>query len=127
MDLAALLFRVHRRSAEHHAWLTIEQFAVLSYLGSTPVVREADILARFDDRPAVILRQVLALERRGLVDRRQAGPGGGRDELRLTRAGRDALATVDDARAEAVAARLASWTPAEIAAFAAVLRRYVGG
>lgn len=126
-DLAALLRSTLCRSAEHHVWLTIEQFAVLSYLGSTPVVRKADILAEFDDRPAVIMRQVMALERRGFVDRREPGLGADRDDLRLTTGGRDARAAVEDSRTDAVSARLANRTPAEIASLRAMLRRYVGG
>lgn len=85
-----------RRRIEPHVWLTIEQFAVLDYLRCKEGVAQADIVEESDDSTAVIVRQVEALERRGLLRRR---PLAHRDEvLELTDTGHQVLAAAFKSR-----------------------------
>ena len=69
-------------------------------------------------------RQVAALERAGLVERRQDPEDHRVQVLHLTEAGRHILGQVTVSRRAAVGERLADWSPEDLERFAGYLVRY---
>lgn len=123
-----LLIRQVKRSAERHRPEMIVDMAgyhVLAYLDVEGPQRAGDIATAFGSDPSTISRQVSALVRTGLVERR-ADPGDGRASLlAATDEGVRVIETERRRRARVIASVLGDWSPDDRAALTGLLTRFL--
>lgn len=123
-----LLIRQVKRSAERHRPEMIVDMAgyhVLAYLDVEGPQRAGDIATAFGSDPSTISRQVAALVRTGLVERR-ADPGDGRASLlAATDEGVRVIETERRRRARVIASVLGDWSPDDRAALTGLLTRFL--
>lgn len=118
--------RVHRViAAEIHRMVGVPstQVGILFSIGSADGLRVNELAEMHLVDPSVASRQVAPLEKEGLVERRPDPRDGRAAQLRVTDAGRDAMARALAAYHDAARPALRSWTTEEIVDTVAVLRR----
>ena len=122
-----LLVRQVKRSAERHRPEMIVDMAgyhVLVYLNVEGPQRSGELATAFHADPSTISRQVSALVKAGLVERR-ADPGDGRASLlAATEAGVRVIDTERRRRAQVIAAVLGGWSADDRAALTDLLHRF---
>ncbi len=123
-DLAVISRRARARTASLEPTLTFVEHTLLAHIADG-TSRAADLADLFGMDKSTISRQLASLIAAGQLRR---GPRQGRDgqALELTDAGRAVLQRATKTQTEVVAARVSSWTAADIATFAALLDRYAG-
>lgn len=89
--------------------------------------RATDLAAHYALDKSTVSRQVAALERAALIERRQAPDDHRVQFLQLTDAGRRILAQVTESRRAAFRERLAQWPGEDLERFAEYLARYNAG
>ncbi|MEJ8281343.1 MarR family winged helix-turn-helix transcriptional regulator [Pseudonocardia spirodelae] len=123
-----LLIRQVKRSAERHRPEMIVDMAgyhVLAHLHFGGPQRAGEVAAAFHSDPSTISRQVSALVKSGLVERR-ADPGDGRASLlAATGDGIRVIETERRRRARAIATVLAAWSPDDRQALTGMLGRFL--
>jgi DNA-binding MarR family transcriptional regulator len=99
-------------------------YAVLESLHRLGPSRQRDLVSGLCVEKAAVSRAVTQLVELGLVERVDDPDDGRGHQLALTKVGARRIAGVLADRRAVFAARLADWTPEEIAAFVGMLERY---
>ncbi|MEU3346836.1 MarR family winged helix-turn-helix transcriptional regulator [Streptomyces sp. NPDC006700] len=116
--------RARASAGRMHPELSLVSYTLLGHLEESGGCRATDLAAHYALDKSTVSRQVSALERAGLVERR-TDPGDHRVQvLHLTAAGRRILARVTESRRAAFHARLAGWPEDDLERFAGYLTRY---
>ncbi|MEU4035429.1 MarR family winged helix-turn-helix transcriptional regulator [Streptomyces collinus] len=119
--------RARASAGRMHPELSLVSYTLLGHLEESGGCRATDLAAHYALDKSTVSRQVAALERAGLIERRQ-DPGDHRVQvLHLTGAGRDILGQVTRSRRAAFRDRLAGWPEDDLVRFAAYLERYNAG
>ncbi|MFE9622710.1 MarR family winged helix-turn-helix transcriptional regulator [Streptomyces sp. NPDC006527] len=107
-----------------HPELSLVSYTLLGHLEGSGGCRATDLAAHHALDKSTVSRQVAALERAGLVERRQDPEDHRVRLLRLTGEGRGVLAQVTESRRTAFRERLARWPQEDLERFAEYLVRY---
>lgn len=123
-ELTAFARRARASAGRMHPELSLVSYTLLGHLEDSGGCRATDLAAHYALDKSTVSRQVTALERAGLIERRLAAEDHRVQELRLTEAGTRILAQVTERRREAFRDRLADWPGEDLARFADYLARY---
>ncbi|MFF0156418.1 MarR family winged helix-turn-helix transcriptional regulator [Streptomyces sp. NPDC005263] len=126
-EMTAFARRARASAGRMHPQLSLVSYTLLGHLEESGGCRATDLAAHYALDKSTVSRQVTALQRAGLVERRRDPEDHRVQVLHLTEAGRSILAEVTVSRRAAVRERLADWTPDDLERFAACLVRYNAG
>ncbi|MFI9169890.1 MarR family winged helix-turn-helix transcriptional regulator [Streptomyces lincolnensis] len=118
--------RARASAGRMHPELSLVSYTLLGHLEESGGCRATDLAAYYALDKSTVSRQVSALERAGLVERRQDPEDHRVQVLDLTEAGRRILAQVTVRRRAAVRERLEDWSQEDLDRFAGYLVRYNG-
>ncbi|MGW3204177.1 MarR family winged helix-turn-helix transcriptional regulator [Streptomyces sp. NPDC001135] len=116
--------RARASAGRMHPELSLVSYTLLGHLEEQAGCRATDLAAHYALDKSTVSRQVAALERTGLIERRPDPEDARVQVLHLTRAGREILAQVTRSRRAAFRERLADWPEEDLVRFAAYLERY---
>jgi DNA-binding MarR family transcriptional regulator len=116
--------RARASAGRMHPELSLVSYTLLGHLEESGGCRATDLAAHYALDKSTVSRQVAALERAGLIERRLDPEDHRVQVLHLTEAGRRILAQVTESRRAAFRERLADWPEADLARFADYLVRY---
>ncbi|MFJ4616706.1 MarR family winged helix-turn-helix transcriptional regulator [Streptomyces sp. NPDC088812] len=123
-EMTVFARRARASAGRLHPELSLVSYTLLGHLEESGGCRATDLAAHYALDKSTVSRQVAALERAALVERRE-DPGDHRVRLlHLTGSGRRVLAHVTDRRRAAFRERLARWPEEDLERFAAYLTRY---
>lgn len=123
-EMTAFARRARATAARMHPELSLVSYTLLSHLEYEGGCRATDLAAHYTLDKSTISRQVGALEKAGLVERRLDPADHRVHVLHLTGRGVEVLAQVTDARRVAFRERLAEWNEPDLEKFAECLLRY---
>jgi len=126
-EMTAFARRSRASAGRMHPELSLVSYTLLGHLEESGGGRATDLAAHYALDKSTVSRQVSALERAGLVERRPDPDDHRVHVLHLTDAGRIILARVTERRRTAFQERLADWQEEDLARFAAYLVRYNAG
>ncbi|MDN3024206.1 MarR family winged helix-turn-helix transcriptional regulator [Streptomyces sp. S.PB5] len=116
--------RARASAGRMHPELSLVSYTLLGHLEERDGCRATDLAAHHALDKSTVSRQVTALERARLVERRRDPEDHRVHVLHLTEAGRRILAQVTESRKAAFQERLAEWPEEDLARFADYLVRY---
>ncbi|MEV6194910.1 MarR family winged helix-turn-helix transcriptional regulator [Streptomyces sp. NPDC051920] len=116
--------RARASAGRMHPELSLVSYTLLGHLEEVGGCRATDLAAHYALDKSTVSRQVTALERAGLVERRMDPEDHRVQVLDLTAAGTEILSQVTHSRRLAFRERLAGWPDEDLARFAAYLLRY---
>ncbi|MFE2530856.1 MarR family winged helix-turn-helix transcriptional regulator [Streptomyces sp. NPDC059371] len=116
--------RARASAGRMHPELSLVSYTLLGHLEEVGGCRATDLAAHYALDKSTVSRQVAALERAGLVERRMDPDDHRVQLLYLTAAGTEILSQVTHSRRSAFRERLAGWPDEDLARFAAYLLRY---
>ncbi|MEU9480991.1 MarR family winged helix-turn-helix transcriptional regulator [Streptomyces sp. NPDC048191] len=116
--------RARASAGRMHPELSLVSYTLLGHLEEQGGCRATDLAAHYALDKSTVSRQVAALERAGLIERRLDPEDHRVQVLDLTEAGREILAQVTHSRRAAFRERLANWPEEDLVRFAAYLERY---
>ncbi|MEV7890513.1 MarR family winged helix-turn-helix transcriptional regulator [Streptomyces sp. NPDC088357] len=116
--------RARASAGRMHPELSLVSYTLLGHLEERDGCRATDLAAHYALDKSTVSRQVAALERAALVERRQDPEDHRVQVLHLTETGRQILAQVTVSRRAAFRERLANWPEEDLARFADYLVRY---
>ncbi|XUL94422.1 MarR family winged helix-turn-helix transcriptional regulator [Streptomyces galilaeus] len=116
--------RARASAGRLHPELSLVSYTLLSHLEERDGRRATDLAAHYALDKSTVSRQVAALERAGLIERRPDPEDHRVQVLHLTDAGRRILAQVTENRQAAFRERLADWPEEDLRRFAGYLERY---
>ena len=116
--------RARASAGRMHPELSLVSYTLLGHLEERDGCRATDLAAHYALDKSTVSRQVAALERAALVERRQDPEDHRVQVLHLTETGRQILAHVTVSRRAAFRERLANWPEEDLARFADYLVRY---
>lgn len=119
--------RARASAGRMHPELSLVSYTLLGHLEERGGCRATDLAAHYALDKSTVSRQVAALERAGLIERRLDPEDHRVQVLHLTDAGQDILAQVTRSRRTAFQERLADWPEEDLVRFAAYLERYNAG
>ncbi|MEU2715550.1 MarR family winged helix-turn-helix transcriptional regulator [Streptomyces sp. NPDC007205] len=119
--------RARASAGRMHPELSLVSYTLLSHLEEQAGCRATDLAAHYALDKSTVSRQVAALERAGLIERRPDPEDARVQVLHLTQAGREILAQVTRSRRAAFRERLADWPEEDLVRFAAYLEQYNAG
>ncbi|MET8978223.1 MarR family winged helix-turn-helix transcriptional regulator [Streptomyces sp. NPDC004539] len=122
--MTAFARRARASAGRLHPELTLVSYTLLGHLEESDGGRATDLAAHYGLDKSTISRQVTALERAGLIERRPDPADLRVHGLHLTDAGRRILAQVTESRRGAFRERLVGWEEADLERFAGYLVRY---
>ncbi|MEV0224874.1 MarR family winged helix-turn-helix transcriptional regulator [Streptomyces sp. NPDC050704] len=123
-EMTAFARRARASAGRLHPELSLVSYTLLGHLEESGGCRATDLAAHYALDKSTVSRQVGALERAGLIERR-ADPQDQRVQvLHLTSAGTEILAQVSESRRLAFHERLAGWPEEDLERFAGYLLRY---
>nr|WP_164395380.1 MarR family winged helix-turn-helix transcriptional regulator [Streptomyces harenosi] len=122
--MTAFARRARASAGRMHPELSLVSYTLLGHLEERGGCRATDLAAHYALDKSTVSRQVAALERAGLVERRLDAEDHRVQVLYLTEAGRRILAQVTESRRTAFRERLADWPEEDLVRFAAYLERY---
>ncbi|MDG9719669.1 MarR family winged helix-turn-helix transcriptional regulator [Streptomyces sp. DH24] len=122
--MTAFARRARASAGRMHPELSLVSYTLLGHLEERGGCRATDLAAHYALDKSTVSRQVSALERAGLVERRRHTEDHRVQVLHLTEAGRRILAQVTESRRAAVRQRLTDWPAEDLERFAAYLLRY---
>ncbi|MFI9756940.1 MarR family winged helix-turn-helix transcriptional regulator [Streptomyces sp. NPDC051963] len=125
-EMTAFARRARASAGRMHPELSLVSYTLLGHLEESGGCRATDLAAHYALDKSTVSRQVAALERTGLIERRLDPEDHRVQVLHLTEAGRDILAQVTESRRAAFRERLADWPEEDLERFAAYLERYNG-
>ncbi|MHC0429276.1 MarR family winged helix-turn-helix transcriptional regulator [Streptomyces sp. O3] len=125
--MTAFARRARATAARMHPELSLVSFTLLSHLEHQQGCRATDLAAYYTLDKSTISRQVAALEKADLVERRLDPDDHRVQVLHLTERGAGVLAQVTDSRRAAFRERLAEWGAPDLERFAEYLLRYNAG
>jgi DNA-binding MarR family transcriptional regulator len=123
-EMTAFARRARASAGRMHPELSLVSYTLLGHLEERGGCRATDLAAHYALDKSTVSRQVAALERTGLIERRLAPDDHRVQVLHLTDAGRHLLARVTESRRAAFRERLADWPEEDLARFAEYLIRY---
>src|SRR6266545_3515151 len=123
-EMTAFARRARASAGRMHPELTLVSYTLLGHLEERDGCRATDLAAHYALDKSTVSRQVAALERSGLIERRLDPEDHRVQVLHLTEACRRILAQVTESRRVAFRERLAGWPEEDLARFAAYLLRY---
>lgn len=123
-EMTAFARRARASAGRLHPELSLVSYTLLGHLEERDGCRATDLAAYYALDKSTVSRQVAALERAGLIERRQDPEDHRVQVLHLTGAGRRILGRVTVSRRAAVAERLADWSQEDLERFAGYLVRY---
>lgn len=123
-EMTAFARRARATAARMHPELSLVSYTLLSHLEHQGGCRATDLAAHYTLDKSTISRQVGALEKAGLVERRLDPADHRVHVLHLTDRGVEVLAQVTDARRVAFRERLTDWGESDLGKFAEYLLRY---
>ncbi|MFI6405559.1 MarR family winged helix-turn-helix transcriptional regulator [Streptomyces sp. NPDC050548] len=122
--MTAFARRARASAGRLHPELSLVSYTLLSHLEERDGRRATDLAAHYALDKSTVSRQVAALERAGLIERRPDAEDHRVQVLHLTEAGRRILARVTANRQAAFRERLADWPEEDLRRFAGYLERY---
>ncbi len=125
-EMTAFARRARASAGRMHPELSLVSYTLLGQLEESGGCRATDLAAHYALDKSTVSRQVAALERTELIERRLAPADHRVQVLHLTDAGRNILAQVTESRRTAFRERLADWPTEDLERFAAYLVRYNG-
>ena len=123
-EMTAFARRSRASAGRMHPELSLVSYTLLGHLEESGGCRATDLAAHYALDKSTVSRQVAALERAGLIERRVDPEDHRVQVLELTEAGTRILAQVTESRRIAFRERLADWPAADLERFAAYLVRY---
>ncbi|MCT9140211.1 MarR family transcriptional regulator [Streptomyces violarus] len=126
-EMTVFARRARAAAGRMHPELSLVSYTLLGHLEESGGCRATDLAAHYALDKSTVSRQVAALERAGLIERRPAAEDQRVLVLQLTEAGRRILAQVTESRRAAFRERLADWPAEDLALFADCLVRYNAG
>jgi DNA-binding MarR family transcriptional regulator len=123
-EMTVFARRARASAGRLHPELSLVSYTLLGHLEERDGCRATDLAAHYALDKSTVSRQVAALERAGLVERRQDPEDHRVQVLHLTESGRHILGQVTVSRRAAVGERLADWSPEDLERFAGYLVRY---
>ncbi len=119
--------RARASAGRMHPELSLVSYTLLGHLEERGGCRATDLAAHYALDKSTVSRQVAALERAGLIERRLDAEDHRVQVLHLTEAGQEILAQVTRSRRAAFRERLVDWPEEDLVRFAAYLERYNAG
>ena len=116
--------RARASAGRMHPELSLVSYTLLGHLEESGGCRATDLAAHYALDKSTVSRQVAALERARLIERRLDPEDHRVQVLHLTGAGEEILAQVTRSRRAAFRERLADWPEEDLTRFAAYLERY---
>ncbi|GHF56706.1 MarR family transcriptional regulator [Streptomyces thermodiastaticus] len=123
-ELTVFARRARASAGRMHPELSLVSYTLLGHLEESGGCRATDLARHYALDKSTISRQVTALERAGLIERRLDPEDHRVQVLQLTDAGRRILAQVTESRRAAFHERLADWPAEDLDRFAGYLTRY---
>ncbi|MFJ1961224.1 MarR family winged helix-turn-helix transcriptional regulator [Streptomyces massasporeus] len=123
-EMTVFARRARAAAGRMHPELSLVSYTLLGHLEEVGGCRATDLAAHYVLDKSTVSRQVTALERAGLIERRPDAADQRVQVLHLTRAGRHILAQVTESRRAAFRERLTDWPAEDLSRFAAYLVRY---
>ena len=123
-EMTSFARRARATAGRVHPELSLVSYTLLGHLEERGGCRATDLAAHYALDKSTVSRQVAALLRSGLIERRLAPEDHRVQLLHLTRAGTEILAQVTASRHVAFGERLAGWSEDDLVRFAAYLLRY---
>jgi DNA-binding MarR family transcriptional regulator len=123
-EMTAFARRARASAGRMHPELSLVSYTLLGHLEERDGCRATDLAAHYALDKSTVSRQVAALERAALVERRPDPEDHRVQVLHLTATGRRILAQVTESRRAAFQERLADWPKEDLARFADYLVRY---
>ncbi|MFI7294747.1 MarR family winged helix-turn-helix transcriptional regulator [Streptomyces sp. NPDC050121] len=123
-EMTVFARRARASAGRLHPELSLVSYTLLGHLEEVGGCRATDLAAHYALDKSTVSRQVAALERAALIERRQDPEDHRVQVLHLTDVGRHILAQVTESRRTAFRERLAQWPPEDLARFAEYLTRY---
>lgn len=123
-ELTAFARRARASAGRMHPELSLVSYTLLGHLEESGGCRATDLAAHYALDKSTVSRQVAALERAGLIERRLHPDDHRVQVLALTATGTQILAQVTESRREAFRERLLGWAEDDLERFAAYLLRY---
>ncbi|GAB1331157.1 MarR family winged helix-turn-helix transcriptional regulator [Streptomyces sennicomposti] len=123
-EMTVFARRARASAGRMHPELSLVSYTLLGHLEERGGCRATDLAAHYALDKSTVSRQVGALERTGLIERRLDPEDHRVQVLHLTDAGRQILAQVTESRRAAFRERLADWPAEDLERFAGYLTRY---
>lgn len=123
-EMTVFARRARASAGRLHPELSLVSYTLLGHLEERDGCRATDLAAHYALDKSTVSRQVTALERAGLLERRPDPEDHRVQVLHLTEAGRSILGQVTVSRRAAVGERLAEWSEEDLERFAGYLVRY---
>ncbi|MFJ7176053.1 MarR family winged helix-turn-helix transcriptional regulator [Streptomyces massasporeus] len=123
-EMTVFARRARAAAGRMHPELTLVSYTLLGHLEEVGGCRATDLAAHYALDKSTVSRQVSALERAGLIERRPDAADQRVQVLHLTQAGRHILAQVTESRRAAFRERLTDWPAEDLSRFAEYLVRY---
>ncbi|MGC3003444.1 MarR family winged helix-turn-helix transcriptional regulator [Streptomyces sp. G35A] len=123
-EMTVFARRARASAGRMHPELSLVAYTLLGHLETSGGCRVTDLAAHYALDKSTVSRQVAALERASLVERRPDPEDQRVQVVRLTAAGRRILARVTERRRAAFGERLADWPEEDLRRFAGYLERY---
>ncbi|MCX5053098.1 MarR family winged helix-turn-helix transcriptional regulator [Streptomyces sp. NBC_00201] len=123
-EMTVFARRARASAGRMHPELSLVSYTLLGHLEESGGCRATDLAAHYALDKSTVSRQVSALERARLIERRLDPDDHRVQVLHLTDAGRQILAQVTDSRRAAFRERLADWPSEDLERFADYLVRY---
>ncbi|MBB4710695.1 MarR family winged helix-turn-helix transcriptional regulator [Streptomyces luteogriseus] len=123
-EMTVFARRARAAAGRMHPELSLVSYTLLGHLEEVGGCRATDLATHYALDKSTVSRQVAALERAGLIERRPDTTDQRVQVLHLTRAGRHILAQVTESRRAAFRERLADWPAEDLSRFAEYLVRY---
>ncbi|MET8694100.1 MarR family winged helix-turn-helix transcriptional regulator [Streptomyces bauhiniae] len=126
-EMTSFARRARASAGRMHPELSLVSYTLLGHLEERGGCRATDLASHYALDKSTVSRQVGALERAGLIERRLDPEDARVQVLHLTGAGEEILAQVTRSRRAAFRERLADWPEDDLVRFAAYLERYNAG
>ncbi|MGW2212734.1 MarR family winged helix-turn-helix transcriptional regulator [Streptomyces sp. NPDC001781] len=126
-EMTSFARRARASAGRMHPELSLVSYTLLGHLEERGGCRATDLASHYALDKSTVSRQVGALERAGLIERRLDPEDARVQVLHLTGAGEEILAQVTRSRRAAFRERLADWPQDDLVRFAAYLERYNAG
>lgn len=123
-EMTVFARRARASAGRMHPELSLVSYTLLGHLETSGGRRATDLAAHYALDKSTVSRQVTALMRAGLVERRPDPEDHRVQVVRLTPAGRSVLDRVTESRRAAFGERLTDWPEADLCRFAGYLERY---
>ena len=123
-ELTAIARRARATAAQMHPELSLVAYTILAHIEEQQGCRATDLAAHYLLDKSTVSRQVAALERLGLIERRVDTSDHRVQVLHLAPHGNEIHATARASRRDTFEARLRAWDQADLTRFADDLVRY---